>query len=252
MAVLEAIATSSGCSEFDRDCIMTTLPNEAGVSNSLETTAEDSNLLAAVGLGDERAMASLYDRYSTLVYSVALRVCRDSISAEEVVQNLFLQLWLAPQQFASQPGSLDGRLGLLSRNLAIEFIRKRKSAESAEKSHRTPSSKPLPHTEVSLLLQKPHALVLLLPDVDRQVLDMAFFDGKTAVEIAEETGFPVDTIASRLRGALSNLRNEAAVAATVSEDTGLEVLDLDTHIEFTSRGVCTPATLRFKWRGCAD
>ena len=218
---------------------MTILPNEPGVANSLERTAEDSNLLAAVGLGDERAMASLYDRYSTLVYSVALRVCRDSTSAEDVVQNLFLQLWLAPQSFASQPGSLNGRLGLLSRNLAIELIRKRKSAESIDKSHRSRDSKPIPHTEVGQLLQKPHGLVLLLPDVDRQILDMAFFDGKTMIEIAEETGFPVDSIANKLRGALSNLRTDAAGAGSVLEDTGLEVLDLDTNTEFTARRLHT-------------
>jgi signal transduction histidine kinase len=84
-------------------------------------------------------------------------------------------------------------------------------------------------------MQKPHALVLLLPDADRQVLEMAFFGGKTPVEIAEETSFPVDTIASRLRRALTDLRNEAADAAKVPEDTGLEVLDLDTHTEFTAR-----------------
>lgn len=87
-------------------------------------------------------------------------------------------------------------------------------------------------------MQKPHALVLLLPDADRQLLEMAFFDGKTPVEIAEETGFAVETIAGRLRRALSALRNGAADATNV-EDTGLEVLDLDTHTEFTARRLHT-------------
>jgi DNA-directed RNA polymerase specialized sigma24 family protein len=81
-------------------------------------------------------------------------------------------------------------------------------------------------------MQKPHALVLLLPDVDRQVLEMAFLDGKTLVEIAEETGVPIETIGSRLCGALSVVRAGAADAAKVAEDTGLEVWDLDTHSEF--------------------
>ena len=62
---------------------------------------------------------------------------------------------------------------------------------------------------------------------------------RTPVEIAEETGFPVDTIASRLRGVCSVLRNWAADAANVPEDTGLEVLDLDTHTEFTARRMHT-------------
>jgi RNA polymerase sigma factor (sigma-70 family) len=206
---------------------------------SQEINPEDLDLLARVGLGDERAMASLYDRHSNLVYSVALRVCRDSASAEEVLQNIFLQIWLAPQHFASVPGSLDGRLGVLSRNLAIDLMRRRKSIESGEKPSPSRPFDPISHTEVSLLMQKPHALVLLLPDADRQVLEMAFFDGKTPVEIADETGLPVDTIASRLGSALSVLRDGAAEAAGVPEDTGLEVLDLDTHTEFMARNLHT-------------
>jgi RNA polymerase sigma factor (sigma-70 family) len=196
---------------------------------------EDFDLLARVGSGDERAMASLYGRHSNLVYSVALRVCRDAALAEGILQKVFLQLWLAPQQFDSEPGSLDGQLGLLSRNLAVNLMRRRKSAGSKEKTSLNRPFDPISHTEVSLLMQKPHALVLLLPDADRRVLEMAFFDGKTPAEIADETGFHADTIASSLCGALSVLRNGAANAERVAEDTGLEVLDLDTHPEFTAR-----------------
>jgi RNA polymerase sigma factor (sigma-70 family) len=203
--------------------------------NSEEMNPEDFDLLARVGSCDERAMASLYDRHSNLVYSVALRVCRDAASAERVLQNVFMQLWLAPQQFDAEPGSLDGKLGLLSRNLAIDLMRRRKSIGSNEKPFLSRPFDPISHTEVSLLMQKPHALVLLLPDADRRLLEMAFFDGKTPVEIAEETGFQVDAIASRLCSAMTVLRDGAAGAASVEEDTGLEVLDLDTHPEFTAR-----------------
>jgi len=218
---------------------MSTLQNASRTPTSEDINPEDSVLLAKVGLGDERAMASLYDRHSTVVYSVALRVCHDSASAEEVLQYLFLQLWLAPQHFASGCVSLGGSLAVLSRNLAVDLVRRRRSIESSEKPSAGRPLDLIPHTEVSLLLQRPHALVLLLPDADRQVLEMAFFDGKTPVEIAEETGFPVDTIASRLRGALSVLRTGATETANVPEDTGLEVLDLDTHTEFTARSLHT-------------
>ena len=214
---------------------MTTSRNALGTPTWQDISSEDSALLARVGLGDERAMASLYDRHSTLVYSVALRVCRDPTWAEKVLQNLFMQLWLAPQQFASEQRSLNGKLVMLSRNLAIDLTRKRKFATPSETSSLGRPFNPISHTEVSLLMQKPHALVLLLPDADRQVLEMAFFEGKTRVEIAEETGFPVDTIGNRLRGALSILRAGATEAANVAEDTGLAVLDLDTHSEFAAR-----------------
>jgi RNA polymerase sigma factor (sigma-70 family) len=218
---------------------MTTLRTASEMPTSQDTTSEDSALLARVAIGDERAMASLYDRHSTLVYSVALKVCRDAVSAEEVLQNIFLRIWLAPQQFASGPGSLDGGLGILSRNLAIELTRRRKPSESSEKPSVNRPYNPISHTQISSLMQKPHALVLLLPDADRQVLEMAFFDGKTQAEIAEETGFEVGTIANRLRGALTALRNGTSHAGNAADDTGLEVLDLDNHPEFAARSLHT-------------
>ena len=95
-----------------------------------------------------------------------------------MLQNIFMQIWLTPQQFASPSGSLIERLGLLARNLAIEIVRRPKSNENPSVCS---SFDPISHTLVCRLMQKPHALVLLLPDADRQVLEMAFFDGKTPV-----------------------------------------------------------------------
>ena len=123
---------------------------------------------------------------------------------------------------------------MLSLPLTPCLIKKR-WIESRERSSR--SFDPICDSEASLLLQKPHALVLLLPDADRQILEMAFFEGKTSVEIANETGFPIDTIGTRLRGVLSTLTNGIADVASVSEDTRLKVLDLDTHPEFTARSL---------------
>ena len=217
------------------DCYVRSL---SGVNSSNET-AEDFDLLARVGLGNQGALASLYDRHSTLVYSVALRVCRDSASAEEILQNVFMQIWLAPEKFAPALGSLDGRLGILSRNLAIDLKRRRESGDPRQKHSLNRPADPISHREVGQLMQKPHALVLLLPDADRRILEMAFFDGKTPVEIAEETGLPVDTIPSRLRRALSAVRSGAVDAANPAEDTGLDVFDLDTHPEFTKRTLHT-------------
>ena len=113
---------------------------------------EDSDLLAAVGLGDQRAIATLYGRYSIPVYSVAHRICHDVTSAEEVLQNVFLQLWLAPQQFASGPGSLDGRLALLARNVAIDLTHRRRDTPPGETNLLSTPLDPIGHTEVSLLL----------------------------------------------------------------------------------------------------
>jgi RNA polymerase sigma factor (sigma-70 family) len=198
-------------------------------------TPGDRDLLACIATGDQLAMASLYDRHSSLVYSIALRVCHDHVAAEQVLQNIFMQIWLAPQQFLTESTILETTLGLLSRNLAIGLLRERSSSGPGATPALGRPLDPVSHTEVAHLMRKPHALVLLLPDADRQVLDMAFFDGKSPAEIAGETGLPEDSIASRLSSALSSLHNGAAPCSNDPEDTGLEVLDLDTTPEFTSR-----------------
>ena len=214
---------------------MTSTRRLPGTPEPQKRQVEDRELLAAIGSGDERAMAALYDRHCGVVYSVALRVCGDAAAAEGVLQDVFLRVWLAPESFDSEPGRLAGRLGVLSRNVAIGLMRRRKTAESGGGSFRGRASNPIDHAEVSRLMQKPHSLVLLLPDVDRQILEMAFFDGKTPAEMAEETGLDAAAIPAMIGNALTALRNGDANTAQVEEDTGLDVLDLDTHREFGSR-----------------
>ena len=77
---------------------------------------EDAVLLARVQRGEEPAMASLFDRYSKLVYSVALRVLRDPAAAEDVLQEIFLQVWRSPEGFRATRGSLGGWLAVVARN----------------------------------------------------------------------------------------------------------------------------------------
>ena len=79
-------------------------------------TSQDAQLLDRVRRGDDQAMAALYDRYSKVVYSVALRVLRDPASAEDVLQDVFLGLWRRPETFVSARGTLGGWLAVVARN----------------------------------------------------------------------------------------------------------------------------------------
>src|ERR1017187_2776295 len=97
------------------------------------STEADPSLLARVQSGDEQAMASIYDRYSRVVYSVALRVLRDPASAEDVLQEVFMQIWRNPDSFTAARGSLGGWLSIVSRNRSIDTLpRKRPSPNLAE------------------------------------------------------------------------------------------------------------------------
>ena len=97
---------------------------DTGLLNMPQSSMDgDTYLLSLVQRGDEQAMASLYDRYSKVVYSVALRVLRDPSSAEDVLQEIFMQIWRNPDSFIATRGSLGGWLAVVSRNRSIDTLR---------------------------------------------------------------------------------------------------------------------------------
>jgi len=103
------------------------------VSSELSTgAASDAGLVSAIRSGDQAAMASLYDRYSAIVYSVALRVLRDTGAAEDVLQEVFMQLWRKPGVFDASRGNLGAWLAVIARNRSIDALRKRHSENDLE------------------------------------------------------------------------------------------------------------------------
>ena len=83
-------------------------------------------MVSAIRSRDESAMAHLYDRYSPIVYSVALRVLGDTGAAEDILQEIFLQLWRSPELFDSSRGNLAAWLSVIARNRAIDMLRRRR------------------------------------------------------------------------------------------------------------------------------
>src|SRR5215467_8098892 len=103
---------------------------ETGPVNSPPPSEQDdAALLTQVQKGEESAMASLYDRYSKIVYSVALRVLRDPASAEDVLQEIFMQIWRNPVGFIASRGSLGGWLAVVARNRSIDALRRKRPTE---------------------------------------------------------------------------------------------------------------------------
>ena len=93
---------------------------------------EEAALIARIRAGDEIAMADLYDRYSGIVYGVALRVLANTTAAEDVLQEVFLQLWRNPQAFDADRGRLPAWLAVITRNRAIDYLRKRPPEDDIE------------------------------------------------------------------------------------------------------------------------
>ena len=170
------------------------------------STLEDASLLASVQRGDEQAMASLFDRYSKVVYSVALRVLRDPASAEDVLQEIFMQIWRSPDSFVATRGSLGGWLAVVSRNRSIDALRRKRPTESVDDMAISSPCNLAEEAEHNLMIEKTRKVIILLPLEQRKTLEMAFFDGLTHSEIAEMTGDPLGTVKTRIRSALLTLR----------------------------------------------
>ncbi len=167
---------------------------------------EDMALLARVGRGDESAMASLFERYSKIVYSVSLRVLRDPAAAEDVLQEIFMQIWRNPNSFIATRGSLGGWLAVVARNRSIDSLRRRRPTEQVDEVALPSPCNLSDEAERNVLMQRARAVIVQLPAEQRKTLEMAFFDGLTHSEIAEVTGDPLGTVKTRIRSALTTLR----------------------------------------------
>ena len=180
---------------------------ETGASSAPPlSTQDDATLLALVQKGDEYAMASLFDRYSKVVYSVALRVLRDPASAEDVLQEIFMQVWRNPDSFIATRGSLGGWLAVVSRNRSIDALRRKRPSEQVDDMQLASPYNLADEAERNSMMEKARSVIQLLPTEQRKTLEMAFFDGLTHSEIAEMTGDPLGTVKTRIRSALGTLR----------------------------------------------
>src|SRR5262249_45057424 len=166
----------------------------------------DAALVARLRGGDQSAMADLYDLYSSVVYGVALRVLGDTTAAEDVLQEVFLQLWRRPQAFNADRGRLAPWLAVIARNRAIDVRRKRTPAEDIDE---LPISTGVNLEDVAaqrMAVEKVRGVLAGLPGEQRKALEMAFFEGMTHTEIAAKTGEPLGTVKTRIRSALLAVR----------------------------------------------
>lgn len=169
-------------------------------------SADDTLMLARIGQRDENAMEALFRRYSGPVYSVALRVLHDSGHAEDVMQEVFLQLWRNPTGFVEERGSLGAWLVVIARNRAIDQLRRRRPADSVEDVVLASSVNVAGEAERNAMMDKVRRVLNDLPAEQRKSLELAYFEGLSHNEIASRTGDPLGTVKTRIRQALISLR----------------------------------------------
>ena len=167
-------------------------------------------LISRIRGGDEDALAALHDRYAQVVYSVALRVLGDTTQAEDILQEIFLQLWRKPETFDSNRGSLGAWLAVIARHRAIDQLRKRRPESDIDDVMISVDSNLEQLADRNRAIARIRSAVELLPPDQRHALELAFFQGLTHSEIAAKTGEPLGTIKTRIRAALAALRKGLA------------------------------------------
>ncbi len=158
--------------------------------------------------GDETALVELYDRYAPFVYGLAVRTLVDRQIAEEVTQEVFVSLWEHPKQIDPGRGTLRGFLGTLTHRRAVDAVRREEARRRREvRVARHEDSVPDVADVVlrSDTTGRVRTAVEVLPDAQRQALELAYFDGYTYRQVAEVLGIPEGTAKSRLRLALTRI-----------------------------------------------
>jgi RNA polymerase sigma-70 factor, ECF subfamily len=175
-------------------------------SESANGRVDDTAMLTLIGQRDEKAMESIFRRYSGPVYSVALRVLHDTGQAEDVLQEVFLQLWRNPAAFVQDRGSLGAWLVVVARNRSIDLLRRRKPSDSVEDVVLASPVNVANEAERNVMMEKVRRYISDLPAEQRKSLELAYFEGLSHTEIASLTGDPLGTVKTRIRQALIGLR----------------------------------------------
>jgi RNA polymerase sigma-70 factor, ECF subfamily len=175
---------------------------------------EPTNLLKKIAEGDRTALSQLYDRYSRLIYAIAWKSLNSVEDCEEVVLEVFAQVWRIADRYDPEKGSPEqwiftlARSRILDRLRKIQRLNKVNTAIASEKEIAFPtiSVDPLEAVEMVERQQQVLAALAKIPPEQRQVIEMAYYQGLTHTEIAAATGLSLGTVKTRLRLGLSKLK----------------------------------------------
>jgi RNA polymerase sigma-70 factor (ECF subfamily) len=188
----------------------------AGQPIDATAALDDQALLARVADGDSRALDVLYDRYSRVVYGVALRILGEADLAEEVVQETFWRVWRRAGTFRSGRGLVAAWLFGIAHNLSVDELRRQRSRpRPVYDTEETPVLRELEDSRMDVAagaLEQERgrligaALQEITPE-QREAIELAYFGGLSQSEIAERLNSPIGTVKTRIRLGLRKLRD---------------------------------------------
>lgn len=177
--------------------------------------ASDSVLVVAVARRDQTALAELYRRHGGSLFCAALRVLSVRQLAEEVVQDIFVQLWRSPERFEPARGSLRAFLLAECHGRAVDIVRSESARRRREEStaHRAEAHDVVEDEVLDFVVgEKLRQAVGTLCRAEREAITLAYFGGHSYVDVASLLGIPEGTAKSRIRSGLARLRVAVAEA----------------------------------------
>ncbi len=176
----------------------------------MKSTIPETELIDLLQSGDHRGLEYVYDHYSTALYGVLCRICRDEVLAEDLLQQTFTKIWQNAKNYDSTKGTLFTWMLTIARRLAIDTIRSRdfrdqalnRSIEDFVDTDEIGSEQAVIPETIDL-----RHLVGTLPTDQRQVIELMYFQGYSQSEISEDFAIPLGTVKSRSRMALQSLRS---------------------------------------------
>lgn len=180
------------------------------------TTASDANLVLAIARYREDALAEAYRRHAGAVYGLARRLLREKAAAEEVVQEVFVRLWNAPERFDPERGALRSFLLAQAHGRAVDQMRaesSRRRREERQAREVAQAGYDLEHEVADIVVAGQVREVLgTLPEAERKPIELAYFRGHTYREVATILGEPEGTVKSRIRSGLKRMHSQLAVS----------------------------------------
>jgi RNA polymerase sigma-70 factor (ECF subfamily) len=169
----------------------------------------DEAVVALVARSDQEALAELYDRFGRVAYGLALRVLRDEKLAEDAVQEGFLAVWRNADRFMPERAKASTWLLTLVHRRAVDVVRledRRRADPLPETNDATAGESAEDDAWLRFERERVQAALRLLPDQQREALELAYYGGFTQSELAERLGQPIGTIKSRMFAGLTRLR----------------------------------------------
>ena len=175
-------------------------------------TFEDKDLLAALQAGDNDAMAELYERHASSMFQLAYRILQNQRDAEDLIHDVFIEAWRKSYTYHPKRGSVRNWLLIRVRSRGIDRLRSLKVARNhGMMEAETQTAGVDDNAAVELVDQvRVHDSLNSLPEAQRQVVELSYFQGLSCSDIAEQYNIPLGTVKSRLQAGVNKLRQRLA------------------------------------------